>query len=68
MEIVKSMNTQGGKRFYVAYRGDEWIAKIFYVKKSNEYKITFETPIPNKKERDEICKFTEKLNKELKAN
>ncbi len=65
MNIIKSMNKQGGKRFYVAYRGDEWIAKIFYHSHLNNYLIDFEENVSDE-EKSFIYKYRDKLNADLK--
>ncbi len=61
MTFVKSMNRIGGKFFYVVYRGDVWIAKIFYYRKSGQYEIYFENCI-FKSEKSKVIKFCDKLN------
>ena len=65
MEIIKSMCRQGGKFFYIAYRGDEWIAKIYYGGFLNNYLIDFEEDVSDK-EKSKIFEFRDELNLTLK--
>lgn len=63
MEIIKNMNRRGGKFFYVAYRGDEWVAKIYYNKKQRRWLVEYEVEAKvTDEELIEIIKFQDKKN------
>ena len=45
MKFVKNLNRRAGMPIYVAFRGDVWIAKIFYQGHLTNYLIDFEDNI-----------------------
>ncbi|MEE9525067.1 MAG: hypothetical protein V3V78_00490 [Candidatus Woesearchaeota archaeon] len=65
IKFVKNLNKRHGKDFYVAFRGDEWIARIFYDLPLSSYVIRYEDGV-SEQDKETIRAFGENLNDGLK--
>ncbi|KKK65485.1 hypothetical protein LCGC14_2973670 [marine sediment metagenome] len=65
MKIIKSVDSFGGMFFYIAYREDEKLAKIYYNEFWKEYALIYEHIDLTDDEEKEILEFRDKLNEEL---
>ena len=62
LEFVRNFNKRGGRFFFVIYRDEEWIGKIFFKRKLDLWCVEFENKVMlSERERGSVFKFKDKL-------